>query len=110
MSFFVREPEAAHRPIHRRDADVHPTRRSHALAQLCQSAVVLLADQARHERQGFSVEYAASPAGVRRRSESAGQTPSAQHLLDKGDADAELAGELTSRGRSFVASWGDLGT
>jgi hypothetical protein len=95
--------------MHRRDADVHPTRRSHALAQLCQSEVVLLADQARHECQGCSVEYATPPAGMRR-GESAGQTPSAQHLLDEGDADAELAGELTSRGRPFVASLGDLGT
>jgi hypothetical protein len=30
------------------------------------------------------------------RGESAGQTPAAQHLLDTGDADVKLAGELTS--------------
>ena len=90
-------------------ANLHPTHRSHALAELSQSEVVLPADEACHERQGCSVEYAAPPAGMRR-GKSAGQTPAAQHLLDKGDADAELAGELTPRGRPFVAGLGNLAT
>jgi hypothetical protein len=47
FAFLVRQPEAAHRPFHRRDADVHPARISHARAQLCTCEVVLLADQAR---------------------------------------------------------------
>jgi hypothetical protein len=89
---------------------VHSAHIGHALAQLCQGEVVLRAEQARHQRQGCSVEQAAPPAGVCGSGKPAGQPASAPHLLDKGDADAELPGELTSRGRSFVAGVGDLGT
>ena len=89
---------------------MHAALSHHTRAQFCQGQVVLLAEEACHERQGLSVEQAAPPAGVRGRSEPAGQPASAPHLLEKGDADAELAGELSSRARPFVAGLGDLGT
>src|SRR5215475_2159415 len=101
--FFVRQLEAVHRPVHRQDGDVYPARICHVRAQLCQGEVVPLAEEARHERQCLSVEYATPTTGVRRSGQPAGQPASAQHLLDKVDADAALAGELTSQAWVILA-------
>jgi hypothetical protein len=69
----------------------------------------LLAVQTRHERQRLSLVHATPAAGVGSR-EAAGRTASAPPLLNTGDADAELAGKLTSQSRPFVAGLGALGT
>jgi hypothetical protein len=90
--------------------DVHPALSRHALAQLCKCEVVLLADKAGHQRQCLSVEQATPAAGMGRSGKPAGQPSPAQHLLDKGHADAELPGELTPRGRALVAGLCNLGT
>ncbi len=87
-----------------------PARSRYTRAQLCEGEVVLRTKQAGHQPQGFSVAQAAPATGVSRRREPAGQPPSAGHLLAKGDADAELAGELPARGRPLVAGVGHLGT
>jgi hypothetical protein len=89
---------------------VPPAHSRYTLARLCAGEVALRTTQAGHQRQGFGVGQAATAAGVGSSREPAGQPPSAQPLLEKGDADAELAGELTPRGRPFVAGSGDLGT
>jgi hypothetical protein len=89
---------------------VHSALSRHALAQLCECQVVLRTDETRHQRQRCRVEQAAPPAGVRRSGEPAGQPTSAQHLLDEGDADAELPGELTPRGHALITGLRDLGT
>jgi hypothetical protein len=89
---------------------VPPARSRHALAPLGQREVILRPAEARHQRQRVSVEQATPAAGVGRRGKPTGQTPPAQHLLDEGDADAELAGESAARGRPFVAGRGHLGT
>jgi hypothetical protein len=89
---------------------VHTALSRHALAQLCKPQVVLLPDETRNQRQRFSVEQATPPAGGRSRGGPAGQLASAQHLLDEGDADAELPRELTPRGRALITGLRDLGT
>jgi hypothetical protein len=89
---------------------VHTALSRYAFAQLCERQVVLLMDEMRHQPQRFSVEQGAPPASMRSSGGPAGQSASAQHLLDKGDADAELPSELTPRGRALVAGLGDLGT
>jgi hypothetical protein len=88
---------------------VHPARSRYTLAQLYEGEVVLRTTQAGPQRQGCRVEHGAPAAGVRSSRASAGQPTSAQHLLDKGDADVELTSELTPRGSPFVAGLGDFG-
>src|SRR5262249_33857662 len=109
-ALFLWEPEAAHRPVHCRDADVHAARRRYTRAQLCEGEVVLRTKPAGHQRQGCRAEPAALAASGSSSRESAGPPTSAQPLLDKGHADVELTGELTPRGHPCVAGWGDLGT
>jgi hypothetical protein len=102
------QPEAAHGPVHRGDADVPPALTRDALAQRCQRQLVLRAEEPCHDCQRVSAEDAAPAAAVDSR-EPAGQPALAPHRLDDGNADAALAGEPTPRRRALVAGWGTLG-
>jgi hypothetical protein len=108
--FWVRAAEAGPGPRPRGDADAPPALSRPALALRGEPQVVRRTGAPCKPCQGCSVEQATPAAGGRRRGGPAGQPASAQPLLENGDADAALAGELTPRGRPCVAGVGHLGT
>jgi hypothetical protein len=104
----VRELETAHRPVHGRQTDAQAALLAQTLAQLCERQVVLLLNEARDEGQRVRVEQGLSAAGVSCGSEFTRRALPSPHLLDEGEAHAELAGELTLRACALVVSSRDL--